>query len=383
MSMNDKEIDSLCRLSVDRLTNWSIELTSKCNLRCTYCSVPHSETYGDQHISEARLNKLKNMMNGRQVTTLSLSGRGELTYIENWQEMVEPFLRTGVATHTVTNLAKPMTWEECVCLARFTSLTFSIDTVDREVTKKVRKGEDLRTVLYNIDMIKAAATYLGKDHLPFHVIAVVTKSNIFGLKKLACLMVAIGARGLNLQDLVIDYSQNVETVDIQHIKHLSRAELQRATQEVNECGEILAKNNIGFSVYESLVNVLNQACGGEARDLKDVKITEGVYGEHVRHGLELLEGETRDCNHPFHLGLFLADGGVEPCTGAYGPITSIDLADDIDQVFNAPSWTDLRRKLITGNLDTACRFCPSKKPIKIEDFQEKIKTFIGAAARSE
>ena len=41
-NIEDMEIDPLSVVEPTKVQSWSLELTSRCNLRCTYCSVPHA-----------------------------------------------------------------------------------------------------------------------------------------------------------------------------------------------------------------------------------------------------------------------------------------------------------------------------------------------------
>ncbi|SCA57852.1 hypothetical protein MTBPR1_70124 [Candidatus Terasakiella magnetica] len=368
---------ALSKVPAKLLRNWTLELTSRCNLRCTYCSVPHAEEYGMVDMSAERIEKLKSLMKNSGVDFISLSGRGELTYIDGWEEIVTPFFEMGLPTHTVTNFQKPLTWEQARLMACFSMLTFSIDNVDREMTRKVRKGGDLRNVIYNVNMVKAAGLAMGRKQMNMHVIAVVTKSSLGGFKDLAALMVSLGVQHLKLQDLVMDYSDRVDTVDISHISELPDDELVDAAQDLVDARQICLENGVGFYMHPSLETIINKALGHSQKDeIVADRVTTTNVGDHMRHGCRLEEGETRDCIQPWQLAILLADGGVEPCTGSYGPIGNYDFAEKPDEFFNSPDMVELRKSLLTGNLGQACKFCGTAKAIKVEDFQKKVQNYI-------
>ena len=222
----EAEVNPLALVKPNSVRSWSIELTSRCNLRCTYCSVPHWPAYGAADMTVDQVSKILSLLKEGSINQLSVSGRGELTYLEGWMEFVQFFLNFGIPLHTVTNLAKPLTWEEAELLARFNYLAISIDSADQEQMKRVRKGADLRNIIYNVEMINAAAISQGRDKMPFTIISVLNKSNAFKIRELAALVVSLGATSLSLQDLVMDYSQDVDTVDVSHISHLSADELR-------------------------------------------------------------------------------------------------------------------------------------------------------------
>jgi|GEM_PF-6480727 len=374
---SNSAIKALSKVPHQLMRNWTIELTSRCNLRCTYCSVPHSTTYGDYDMPKKRLDKLKMLMKDVKPSIVSLSGRGELTYIDGWQEIVEPFISSGMNTHTVTNLAKPLSWEEATTLSRFTSLTFSIDNVDRAITKEVRKGADLRNIIYNVNLIKAAAVNIGRDDMNFNVIAVVTRSSIGDFKRLASLMVALGTNNLILQDLVMDYSKQVNTVDIGHISTLNKEELLEAGKDIQAAAMILNKHKIGFSLHPSLLTILSASLGqGTEEVIVEETVQAEKVGEHKRHGCQLQDGQTRDCLHPWQLGIFLADGGVEPCCGSYGVTGNYEMASSVAEVFNSPDTVTLRQEILSGNLKKPCEFCGTAGAIDIGAFQKKVQKYI-------
>lgn len=374
---NDNMTKALSRVPAKLLTNWSYELTSRCNLRCTYCSVPHSKTYGEIDMPKERIDKLNDLMKTVNPTIFSLSGRGELTYIEGWEELIEPLVRMGIPTHTVTNLAKPLTWEQAEKLAQISSLTISIDHVDRDIMKVVRKGVDLRNILYNVELIKAAAIANGRPQMSFSVIAVVTKATAGRFKELASMIAAIGAKSLMLQDLVMDYSDIVDTVDIGHISEFSQEELVELGKDLIAAKNILEARKIGFSMHPSIVSIVNAAFGQQVEEVIVSEMSDSPkVGVHRRHGAKLEDGETRDCLHPWHLGIFLADGGVEPCCGSYGVTANYDMAKNVDEIFNSPDWVELRKELLSGKLKKECEFCGSAGKIKIPDFQKKVQKYI-------
>lgn len=373
--IEDGEHDSLTVLEPTAVHGWSLELTSRCNLRCTYCSVPHWPGYGAADMGIENISKILSLLKDGRISQLSLSGRGEITYIEGWTELVELFLNTGIPLHTVTNLASPLSWQEAETLARFNNLSISIDSADREQMKVARKGADLRNILYNISLIKAAAVNFGREKMPFSILSVVNKSNALMIRNLAALAVSLGASRLSLQDLVMDYSPDVDTIDVSHVSHLNADEVKEFAQQFQDARALCSQHNIGFSTFPSIMAIVEQALNGDdptGHGIEEVSVTGSTVGNYLRHAKPQGDGETRFCLMPWTMGIFMVDGGVEPCCGSFGSVGSYMDAETLHDVVNIPEIVQLRKQLLSGDIPDVCKYCCSTPTIKIEDFKKEV-----------
>jgi hypothetical protein len=125
---------------------WStaaIEFTSKCNLRCTFCTLSHPDYVGRDAAPET-IETIKRLLAEGNVRSVSISGHGETTIFPGWEHHARELLQAGQALTTITNLAKILTDEEARTFSYFSALRVSIDSPDREQLKQIRRKVDLR-----------------------------------------------------------------------------------------------------------------------------------------------------------------------------------------------------------------------------------------------
>lgn len=351
------DIMSLCTVPKGRVGNFTIELTSRCNLRCQYCSVPQPVSYGAQDMSRVKLLSLLKLLSGQRLGSLSVSGRGELTAMAGWQDVCEELMGMGVPLNSVVNLAAPLSWAQAGTLSRFNTLHISIDSADYGQMKDVRKGADLKTILSNAALIRAAAFAERRNPPNIGIIAVATASNFVDLRPLAGLTVAIGASWLILQDLVMDYASETEASPARAVCTLSVEELQKAAANAIEAENILLTRSVGFLVWPSLMEMLQQATEGRKADIETVAVDSPLLGVHRRHAPRLTPGKTRFCTDPWDMLILLADGKTQPCCGGYESVADTNGAYSLDEIVNSQALIELRRRLLTGELDDYCRVC--------------------------
>lgn len=343
-----------------------VELTSRCNLRCQYCSVPHAPAYGAEDLRADFMSKSLELLRGVPLQSLSLSGRGEISYAEHWPSVLRRYQELPVPTQLISNLAIPLSWEQACALASIDALGFSVDTLDRDLLRRVRKGADLRNIIANMGMLKAAAVHIGKAQLNFDLFSVVTVATVSSLSTVAAFAVAMGAGTWHLQDLVMDYSDLAEEVDTRHLSVLSPAEMKQAAADIDRARTIAEAGGVRVDIWPPFEAFLNGA------PVESSEITSAHLGRHRRHAIPLKPGETRDCFQPWDYVLLMANGGAEPCCGGYGAIGSYTDANSIEEVANGEGFQALRRELLSGDLSELCRKCSLRAPIDITEFRAKV-----------
>src|SRR5262249_15911588 len=88
---------------------------------------------------------------------VQISGHGETTIIRNWEIYSKYLQDHGIGVCITSNFSTVYSEAEVDALARMNWITISIDTVDRELLKQVRRKVDLRTILYNRKRIRVRA----------------------------------------------------------------------------------------------------------------------------------------------------------------------------------------------------------------------------------
>lgn len=144
--------DSLLRPHLRRVM---LELTTRCNLRCTYCAVSHPD-YRPKDLSfDARA--VASSVAWLRPHEVQISGHGETTIADGWLELARDLLELGYPLSITSNLAKRLRDDEVEALARFASITVSCDSPDPETFAAIRRGGRLEKVEENLARIARAA----------------------------------------------------------------------------------------------------------------------------------------------------------------------------------------------------------------------------------
>ncbi len=352
----------------------SIELTSKCNLRCRYCSMDNAkDSYKQQVMPEKLISHAMEIVKESHPPFLGLSGRGEITTVKGWEALLARFKGMAPHTHVVTNLSVSLTWDQACALAELGSITISIDSVDHKLMNKIRKGCDLDKLISNVVMIKAAARYMGRPKPNMSIISVATAASIIGFSRVAALAVELGVSSLSLQDLVFYYEEENPEVDARHISVLSPEEMNTVRGEVVRANEILSGAGVGFQVYTPFIQFLT------GTPVVTERLTSHL-GPHLRTTTPVPEGHTRNCRMPWDMAILLADGGIEPCCGAIGSVGNFAEIKSFADIPSLPRLQALRRELLTGQLSAECRMCCQTSTVPVEEFQKIISDHVVSRA---
>ena len=144
--------DALLRPHLRRVM---LELTTRCNLRCTYCAVSHPDYVSRDLAFDAR--EVANSVAWLRPHEVQISGHGETTIAAGWLDLARDLLELGYPLSITTNLAKRLRDEEVEVLARFASITVSCDSPDPETFAAIRRGGKLEKLDENLARIARAA----------------------------------------------------------------------------------------------------------------------------------------------------------------------------------------------------------------------------------
>lgn len=214
-----------------------IELTRKCNLRCMYCAVSqHNWKHEDLDTSKIDINLLAKQLRNLGISKILLHGHGETTIVDGWEDYAYELINLGFRLTICTNMAKNFTDREIDILSKFSSITVSIDTLDKKLFNILRKGGDINKIMSNIDKVRSK-----NNKIIWVWSTVVVKETISGLHDLI-------REGL-LQDVKIFSLCNftrLNGVNLTHLSDLSPEEAYEALSEIEKlqifvksCGKIL------------------------------------------------------------------------------------------------------------------------------------------------
>jgi len=154
-----REVPSLLYETPDHPTSVQVEVTTRCNLACGYCTnrvLPQRE----DHSVEAVLGVFDRVDFGA-VDNVDFTGLGEATLHRDLPALVSEVRRRGAPSDVrlVTNgTAIPPRVFEPLCEAGVTSIAFSIDSLDEARFARARGGARLAPVLRNLEALARART---------------------------------------------------------------------------------------------------------------------------------------------------------------------------------------------------------------------------------
>ena len=170
-------------------------------------------------------------------TTICLHGHGETTTYKGWEEFAALLIDEGFKLVMCSNLKKTFSAAEIDTLARFNSLTVSIDSLDPEIFASIRRGCKLQQVLQNIDSIQMAARTI-QNKLQWSLDIVPTDRNIDGILDVIKLAHSIGFRSVILSNLDNAVSTQIG-IDLKH-----PSEIPQARQVFEECKQFCDQNKM-------------------------------------------------------------------------------------------------------------------------------------------
>lgn len=344
-----------------------VELTSRCNLRCVYCRLCQPNYLASDMPAEV-IDEVVAFLLAERPRLVSMNGHGETTLLEGWHRHCTPLIAAGLPLHIITNLARNLTPEDVDTLARFHSLEVSLDTADAELLKETRRKADLRTILYNILQIRAAAirnVIAGVQRkLPTYSLSVVVHDkNIFHLEELICLGQAVGVRNYIFCNMT-KYPDVEGAVNVQPLAQLPEADIPKALHALGRVAELAEQFKLSVNIVPGLVESLRER-------LSSGKSVGTQNGPGMRFTQEVPPGFTRDCTDPWRFMMFKASGDVVPCCWYPSAVGKITGRGSLKEIHNNDTLRTLRAQLGSGDLADCCRICPARGLISVAEFQNK------------
>lgn len=358
----------------EHLRHIVVEFTDVCNLRCIYChqSLPGFEPRG--HVNDAGLAELVEFAKAHNIGSIDLTGGGDLTMAPDWNSRCDMLLDAGVELNVTINLGRILTEAEIDTFSRFNVITVSIDTLDRELLRAVRKSADVRTILSNMARIKAKAHRHGRTKLKWIISGVYYAEITAGLPDLASYAVTFGA-GFGLQDLVQygPLSKNVGTVWM-----LKGEQAVAAANNTKHAISIARAGGISLHLpgdFESRLSELEtQAFVVTAAPKVNIVSSPTKPGiSHITYDSGVSAGMTRDCTDPWKYVQVLTDGVVRPCCLSRVTLGRLGHDGSLEEILNSSTARKLRQNLLDGTLDENCRACTARQVIPIDEYRNQMR----------
>ena len=233
------------------------ELTSRCNLRCQYCqkalsswnSTPGRDDDAEPLVVEA----LFKALGTRPFKTVQLSGIGEFTFRKDWVPELERFRSAGLGITLISNFAKQFSDSELDALLKTQNLMVSVDTIDADLLKSVRKSVSLATISSNLTRLRIRSRKSGQPMPYLKLNAVLYYENLLGIEDLAYF--AIEHHVDEMQ-----YERMFPATDIRPPNELTMAEPDRAREALRQIAlvsTLLPNNGVAASFHGDLRQILD------------------------------------------------------------------------------------------------------------------------------
>lgn len=362
--------------------NLTIAFTTNCTLRCTYCAVSQPYYQGRTlHIDD--VDNLIAELKSLSLKVVGISGHGETTMIPEWEKTAQKFVDSGFSVTLGTNFAREMTSEEVNVLAKMANINVSIDTVDRKLFREIRRAGDLRTVFLNIIAVRAQAILLGIPGPRFVWNCVVSDAVVHDLPRWVASGIALGAKGFHLLNLIKYPDVKDGGRNVRHPSTLLASEAHTALRAIETARKLALSKGAAFiaqaSLEESLKEAIKTSDSLETSERVSSFVSEISTENEIfpvnRISVQPGQGETRDCLDPWFWSNIDGGGEIRLCcccdrdNGKLGESSFSDL-------LNGPRARELRRSLLSGELDSTCKSCSVRGITTKAALKKKVEEFL-------
>jgi molybdenum cofactor biosynthesis enzyme MoaA len=258
-------------LTVSAITDkvW-LEVTSRCNLRCTYCPLSHIEV-PEVDIDFDGFDRFIENIKSRKVSELVFNGRGENSFLEGWHLAVRKVLDSGLLVSAVTNLSRAYSDEELEVFSRYAGITVSVDTTDPVIFRNIRRKADIRLVLHNLLRIQAIAFEQGRK-VPYIVWNMIVHSHsISSLARSISEGVALGV--IHFQLAVLGEMPELEgALNAKQLDNLSREEFIAGLGQMQRGHEVAQRHQRRVTMTFGLDSLIANLC--QRWDVRDRPVFE-------------------------------------------------------------------------------------------------------------
>ena len=349
-----------------------LELTTRCNLRCTYCYYGRDNSHTNLDLGDDLIEPIAASLRALRVRRLGANGAGETTVHPRWHQYCRRFIDAGMSVHLITNFAKRFSTEELDVLSRLEFIQVSCDTSDSELFARLRRGADLQRLIDTRGAVRAHARNQGRQPPPFSWSCVVTDWSVKGLADFVKLGLLLQVRNYNFNDLAeFDGRAALDLQAPRRIVALDKSGLVEAARSIKAAIALLeearADYNFHARLWESLIERIDRMAesGG---------VEAPAYAEPVQQPA----GCTRQCLDPWRMLFIKANGDVLPCC-ARAAVGSLNAGASLEDIANCENIRALRGELLSGAVSEICRNCHVYPWVPVEVFRQQVAGFVDSS----
>lgn len=369
-----RHIDTVLAPSVKSVAKTSslwINLTSRCNLRCVYCTVG-KPGHIDRDISDVSLEKILAFIREVRPTRVMVGCYTETTSYDGWVEVVRAITDQGLSVNVISNLARLLDAEEIDTLARCATLQTSIDTIDRDRLKEVRKGADIRTILYNVVRIRGRALELGITPPRMEWICVPTRENFSGLMEYVGCAIACGVSSISINPVLQFQDAKQKLPDLLDFPD---AELREVFAKFEAAAAFAFTHGVAFALGNR--DLIEERLRNSETTAKPESAVRGelvaALGRVSFYARQLHTGMTRLCSQPWDNVVLSDKGELYPCTICGTPLANLDDYERLDDALSSPALVKWKQNLLDGTPGQACVNCLRAPEGSIKDLRALVR----------
>jgi molybdenum cofactor biosynthesis enzyme MoaA len=371
-----------------------IEYTSRCNLRCKYCtkSNPGDDDIPgrDQDMDKQTLDSVMAFLAKNRFREIMLAGTGESTFHPRWTEDFPRLIAAGRAAnpqcfvHLNSNFAQKYEDEHWAILAQLDGIVISIDTADRKITREVRAKSDLGLIIYNIARFKAYCEERGLRFPRISINVTLFQDAAAGLSELMTLLAPLGIAYVSLSDMV--ETEGAKLHGIRAVNTDNRVAFAKAVADIQRA--ITKAQTLGkFALYVQphLMERINKLIGEVNEDVRTpvaVEPAAAAAGKAplvfyaTRPGMK--PGTTKMCMQPWTRFTLAADASMYPCCVTdMPPVGSLSAgADPMLDGVNGDRIRRFRHELLVGKVPTVCVACSNAATTSVAQLQQSVKALV-------
>lgn len=190
------QVDQMLDLTdMGLITDIRLDLTTRCNLRCAYCAVSQPDYVGEDmpdSVVQAAIAHVGRLARYHELSGIGVNGHGETTFIPGWAKSCSAIVRLGLPVDIITNLAKRYTMAEIGILASMMTISISIDTVDPDLLRRIRRKVRIDRIVDNIKAVQTAASLANRRAPKLQFFCGLFDKNAEAIEALAGLAITLG-----------------------------------------------------------------------------------------------------------------------------------------------------------------------------------------------
>jgi MoaA/NifB/PqqE/SkfB family radical SAM enzyme len=350
----------------------AMDLTDRCNLRCTMCVRTAHGPGGNPDLTAEQFRTIGEHCFHRAVA-LALSCVGEpllskdlcsiLHIVRGYRIPFTEIVTNGMLLHRESITA--------MIDAGLSRLVVSIDGATASTYESIRIGADWSRLLTNLDLLQRIKSKRGMAHPVLRFNFVMMRSNIEELPALVKLAAQLGATQVTAQHMAVYEAELLEGESLFWHQEL-------ANRKLIEAHRLAAKLGVTFNA-PPLFSSPGKTASDTAWLLRSQLIAGlGVLREFGPARVRVLAANQLRrrlvnrrnwCHHPWEIVFLDAGANVRPCInwGAEPPLGNC-LDQSLDQIWNGLDYVELRDQL-TGQrpLRQVCLHCPAVASGKVDD----------------